>query len=118
MMIKKYFLITLAAALILTGCTKENDVSSDSSTSDISTAESSTSSEQNSSEYVPGERDENGGYVVDGYAAKLEYPLNEKNINYAAKRFAYIYEQFLKEKVNNIFVTGVPVATHYQLNER
>ena len=124
-MMKKYLFIALAAALLLTGCAKENGVSSDSSTNsstsssstseavstDSSAAESSTSGEE--SEYVSGDRDDNGVYVVDGYAAKLEYPLNEKNINYAAKRFAYVYEEYLKGKCDNIFVTVVPDKNYF-----
>lgn len=129
-MMKKYLLTALTAALILTGCSKENGVSSDSSTesstssstseavsSDNSTTESSTSGESGTSEYVPGERDENGVYVVDGYAAKLEYPLNEKNIKYAASRFSYVYEQYLKEKGSNVFVTVVPDKNYFLAKE-
>ena len=127
-MMKKYLLITLTAALLLTGCAKENGVSSDNSTSSSTSSsstseavssdnssESSTSGEE--SEYVSGSRDDNGVYVVDGYAAKLEYPLNEKNINYAAKRFAYVYEEYLKGKCDNIFVTVVPDKNYFLAKE-
>lgn len=125
MMKKKFISAAILAALLLTGCAKENGVSSDSSTSssstseavssDNSTTESSTSSEE--SEYVSGSRDDNGVYVVDGYAAKLEYPLNEKNINYAAKRFSYVYEEYLKGKCDNIFVTVVPDKNYFLAKE-
>lgn len=119
MMKKKFISAAILAALLLTGCANENSVSdssTDSSTSeavssDNSSTESSTSGEE--SEYVSGSRDENGVYVVDGYAAKLEYPLSEKNINYAAKRFAYVYEQFLSGKCDNIFVTVVPDKNYF-----
>ena len=124
-MMKKYLSIALAAAFILTGCAKENSVSPDGSTtssstseavsSDNSSTESSTSGEE--SEYVSGSRDDNGVYVVDGYAAKLEYPLNEKNINYAAKRFSYVYEEYLKGKCDNIFVTVVPDKNYFLAEE-
>lgn len=119
-MMKKYLSIALIAALLLTGCAKENGISSDSSTSeavssDNSTTESSTSGEE--SEYVSGSRDDNGVYVVDGYAAKLEYPLNEKNINYAAKRFSYVYEEYLSGKCDNIFVTVVPDKNYFLAKE-
>ncbi len=119
MMKKKFISATILAALLLTGCSKESGVSSDSSTSSstseaVSTdnsSESSTNGEE--SEYVSGSRDDNGVYVVDGYAAKLEYPLNEKNINYAAKRFAYVHEQYLSGKCDNIFVTVVPDKNYF-----
>ena len=36
---------------------------------------------------APGEIGENGVYTAEGYAAKLNYPLDEKSITYAAMRF-------------------------------
>lgn len=127
MMKKKFISAAILAALLLTGCAKENGVSSDSSTdSSTSSSTSETVSSDNSSEtstsgegseYVSGSRDDNGVYVVDGYAAKLEYPLNEKNINYAAKRFAYVYEEYLKGKCDNIFVTVVPDKNYFLAKE-
>lgn len=127
MMKKKFISAAILAALLLTGCAKENGVSSDSSTdSSTSSSTSETVFSDNSSEastsgegseYVSGSRDDNGVYVVDGYAAKLEYPLNEKNINYAAKRFAYVYEEYLKGKCDNIFVTVVPDKNYFLAKE-
>ena len=35
------------------------------------------------------EKDNNGIYLADGYAAKLEYPLNESSVLHAAERFQY-----------------------------
>jgi hypothetical protein len=46
--------------------------------------------------YVFGRKDNNGIYLEDGYAAKLEYPMNEASLNYAAKKFRTVYERFLK----------------------
>ena len=34
-------------------------------------------------------------YIVDGYAAKMEDPLNESSIAYARDRFNHVYEKFL-----------------------
>lgn len=117
MMKKKFISAAILAALLLTGCANNSvssDISSSSQTS-VSSTESTSSSEE--SEYVSGSRDDNGVYVVDGYAAKLEYPLSEKNINYAAKRFAYINEQFLSGKCDNIFVTVVPDKNYFLAKE-
>ncbi len=124
MMKKKFISASILAALLLTGCAN-NSVSSDSSaesssasqavSSDNSSTESSTSAEE--SEYISGSRDENGVYVADGYAAKLEYPLSEKNIKYAASRFSFIYEQFLKEKGSSVFVTVVPDKNYFLAKE-
>ena len=38
------------------------------------------------------QKDNNGVYIKDGYAAKLEYPMNESSIDHAAERFRYLYE--------------------------
>lgn len=42
----------------------------------------------------------NGVYEYKGYLADIEYPVNEKSIDYAADRFNYVYDKYLKE--NNI----------------
>ena len=119
-MMKKFLTTALLCAFILTGCANNStSVSSDVSTSSSQTSDSSTesSSSAEENEYVPGSRDDNGVYVVDGYAAKLEYPLNEKNINYAAKRFSYIYEQYLKGNCDNVYVTVVPDKNYFLAKE-
>ena len=41
------------------------------------------------------EKDNNGIYLADGYAAKLEYPLDESSVLRAAERFRTIYETYL-----------------------
>lgn len=112
---KRLFLIALAA-LLFTGCAGEAGESSDipSGTSSESKPESSSSETSGGEEsYTPGDRDVNGVYVVDGYAARLEYPLNEKLINYAAKRFRYLYDEYLSGKCDNIFVTVVPDKNYF-----
>ena len=42
-----------------------------------------------------GQKDNNGIYIADGYAAKLEYPLNENSLNNALKNFRKIYNKYL-----------------------
>jgi len=44
---------------------------------------------------VLGQRDNNGIYLADGYAARQEYPLNETSVTHALKRFSYLYETYL-----------------------
>ena len=41
----------------------------------------------------------------DGYAAKLEYPLQMDSLEHAADRFAYIYEKYLAGKEMNIYLS-------------
>jgi len=57
--------------------------------------------------------DNNGIYLNDGYAAKLEYPLNEDSIDYAASRFSYIYEHYLKDTDTNIYLSIVPDKSYF-----
>lgn len=44
---------------------------------------------------VLGQKDNNDIYIADGYAAKLEYPLNEGSVRNAAEKFTSIYETCL-----------------------
>ncbi len=121
---RKKIISAAAAALLLTGCSSgsagggapESSLTSDSESA--SASEGSSSGEAQSAEtsgngYTPGERDENGVYVAEGYAARLEYPLNEKSIEYAAKRFGYIYEEYLAENGGGVFVSVIPDKNYF-----
>lgn len=118
---KARYIAALLSALLLCGCAAPTDSggSITEETTSAETTQSAVSSEQDSAvpdsteqtaeaEYTPGERDENGIYVAEGYAAKLNYPLDEKSITYAAMRFEYVYEQYLKQSGGNIYVSIVP----------
>ena len=59
------------------------------------------------------QKDNNGIYIADGYAAKVEYPLNQDSVNYAAKRFNDFYNKFLKDAGSNVFMTVVPDKGYY-----
>lgn len=63
--------------------------------------------------YMFGQLDNNGIYMKDGYAAKIEYPLNEESVNHAADRFKYIYENFLADKSLNIYLSIVPDKSYF-----
>ena len=52
--------------------------------------------------------DNNNIYVADGYAAKLEYPLNETSVSSAMDKFDDIYETYLADTGCNIFASVVP----------
>ena len=61
--------------------------------------------------------DNNGIYVADGYAAKLEYPLNETSLDGALKKFNHIYETYLAGTDCNAFVSVVPDKGMYLAEE-
>ena len=52
--------------------------------------------------------DNNGIYVADGYAAKLEYPLNQSSLNSALEKFDRIHEKYLKDTDCKIYASVVP----------
>ena len=67
--------------------------------------------------YVLQQRDNNGIYLADGYAAKLDYPLNEEALGTTLERFQRVYESFLKEQGSTVFVSVVPDKGYYLAEE-
>lgn len=66
-------------------------------------------------QYILGQSDNNGIYLSDGYAAKMEYPLNMVSVNHAVGRFAYLYEQYLTD--SRVFMAIVPDKGYYLAEE-
>ena len=61
--------------------------------------------------YVLGQRDNNDIYLSDGYAAKLEYPLNEKSLAHALQVFGNIREKYLQG--SKVYAAVVPDKNYY-----
>lgn len=101
----------LLSAVIFSGCAAAPESSSGPSTMEIPATTESTSESTTDTETPAA--DESGVYVVDGYAAKLNYPLDEKSVEYAAKRFEYVYEQYLRDNCENIFVSVIPDKNYF-----
>lgn len=59
------------------------------------------------------QKDNNGIYIADGYAAKLEYPLNDTSISYAMKKLQFIYDAYLKESGSDVYMTVIPDKGYY-----
>lgn len=59
------------------------------------------------------QKDNNDIYVADGYAAKLNYPLNEESVKNALKKFRYIYDTYLTDKNVNIYTSVIPDKGFY-----
>ena len=57
------------------------------------------------------QQDNNGIYLSQGHAAKLEYPLNEASIDHALKVFQKIYEKNLQNA--NVYLSIVPDKGYY-----
>ena len=65
--------------------------------------------------YLLGQKDNNGIYLSDGYAAKMEYPLNESSIGNAAARFTELYELYLQD--SEVHFALVPDKSYYLAEE-
>lgn len=64
-------------------------------------------------ENVFAKTDNNGIYVADGYAVKMEYPLKEASIENAAEKFQKLYDNDLKENAGTIFVSVIPDKNYF-----
>lgn len=67
--------------------------------------------------YVLKQKDNNGIYIANGYAAKTEYPLNESSIEYALEKFDYIYNSYLSHSKGKIYSCVVPDKSYYLAKE-
>ena len=63
--------------------------------------------------YVLRQKDNNDIYVEDGYAAKLEYQVEQEAVDHALKLFNNIYKRFLKEKNTKVYLSIVPDKSYY-----
>ncbi|MGN0335733.1 MAG: hypothetical protein ACI4DV_08770 [Lachnospiraceae bacterium] len=65
------------------------------------------------SDRIFGRLDNHGIYVADGYAAALEYPMNEESLKHAAKRFSDIYERYLEDSRCRICFSVIPDKNYW-----
>ena len=63
--------------------------------------------------YVYRQKDNNGVYIKDSYAAKLEYPMNESSIDHAAERFRYLYENFMADAGARVYLSVIPDKNYF-----
>ena len=57
--------------------------------------------------------DNNGIYIVDGYAAEMEYPMDKESVERAMRQYNKVYELYLKDSNAKIFTTVVPDKGYY-----
>ncbi len=67
--------------------------------------------------YGLGRQDNNGIYIHDGYAAKMEYPMDEKSLEYAAARLSDLYDLYLADSGSRVFFAPVPDKSYYLAQE-
>lgn len=57
---------------------------------------------------VLGKKDDHDIYLAEGYAAKLDFPMQEDSLDHAADRFTWIYETYLRENAAQIVLATIP----------
>lgn len=67
--------------------------------------------------YLFGKSDNNAIYISDGYAAKIEYPLNKKSVESAVEKLNAIYETYAKDCAENIYVSVVPDKGYFMAEQ-
>ena len=63
--------------------------------------------------YLLGKLDNNGLYLAQGHLSKLDYPMNEEMLDYAAERFRYLYDTYLAGKNMNIYLSVIPDKNYF-----
>lgn len=63
--------------------------------------------------YVFLQRDNNGIYMADGFMSELDYPLNEKAIQQAIRKFNTIYDTYLKNTQVQVYHTIIPDKNYF-----
>ena len=58
--------------------------------------------------YVLAQNDNNGVYLADGYVSKLDYPLSEKAMNNAVKKFDHIYKKYIEGTDAKVYYSLIP----------
>ena len=62
---------------------------------------------------VLGQKDNNGIYIAEGQAAKVEYPLNGQSLQNAVEKLNEIYEAYLEDTGGRILFAAVPDKGRY-----
>lgn len=63
--------------------------------------------------YLLQQRDVGGIYLKDGYASKLEYPMDTASLDNAAAKFERIYNKYLSGKNVNVYLSVIPDKNYF-----
>ena len=67
--------------------------------------------------HLLGQKDNNGIYIADGYAAELAYPLDTESVDHALGVFRSVYDRYLKNTGSTIYTTVIPDKGCYLAEE-
>lgn len=59
------------------------------------------------------QKDNNGVYIENGYAAMLDYPLHEDSVETACQKFLQLYQSNLKGKAGQVYYALVPDKNYF-----
>ncbi len=62
--------------------------------------------------------DTNDLYMCHGYIQEMDYPMNETSLDWAAERFSYVYDKYLKNKNANIYLSIIPDKNYFNCDDR
>lgn len=65
------------------------------------------------SEFIFQKEDNNGVFLKDGHLGKIDYPLVPDMMRLATEKFSYLYDKFIKEKTDKIYLSVVPDKNYY-----
>lgn len=63
------------------------------------------------------QKDNNKIYIENGFASKIEYPINENSIKRASDRFLYIYNKYFKDKNIKPYFSIIPDKNYFLAKE-
>lgn len=63
--------------------------------------------------YVLRQKDNNKIFVKDGYASKLEYPIDHASLEHASSRFRFVYDSFLKDSGARVYLSVIPDKSYF-----
>lgn len=62
-------------------------------------------------------QDNNGIYISDGYASAMEYPLNEKSLEHAVRRFRKVYDMYISGKDISAYYAVIPDKNYFMAEQ-
>lgn len=63
--------------------------------------------------YVFRRQDNNGIYIADGSAVKIEYPLDTSSVKHASDRFQYVYRRYMADRDVCVYFSVIPDKNYF-----
>ena len=63
--------------------------------------------------YVFNQSDNNDVYLADGYVSKLDYPLSQKALDKAVKKFTSIYKNYIEGSDAKVYTAWIPDKNYF-----